>query len=71
MLVQCSQHTELLDAYVKALTLFNAAVQALQKARATAPCAEYERIRKEVELAHLKCEQARIRWEAHRAQHGC
>ena len=71
MVEKCSKHTELLGDYIKLLSLFNSAVQALHESRATATLEEYDRIKHYVEQSRLQCENARITWETHRSEHGC
>ena len=71
MVEKCTKHSELLSDYIRVLSLFNSAVQALHESRATATREEYDRIKNYVEQVRLQCEKARITWETHQREHGC
>ena len=71
MIEKCAKRIELLDAYAKAVTLFNETVQTLNETRTTGTDEEYDRVREYVEQIRLECRQARITLQTHRREHGC
>lgn len=63
----CVEHTQLLEAYRKAVALFSTSTNALKEA-ARDDC---ERFALYAEQARLRSENARVAWETHRIQHDC
>ena len=67
----CERHSQLLEAYQKAVALFSMTLDALQAGRSTATKVDYDRMRHYVEQTRLIAENARIDLEQHVLEHGC
>jgi hypothetical protein len=67
----CQSHTELLQAYSKAVAVFSATSEALEAARTSPSMDEYARLAKYADEANMQVTQARDKLEAHTAEHGC
>jgi hypothetical protein len=69
--VRCEVKRTLLDAYDTETAAFAASVSLLHQKLGTSSKEQYEALRRSVEVARVRSEQARLALEAHTVQHGC
>ena len=68
---QCEQKRRLLAEYDSTTRTFSACVSDLNRQIGTSSREAYEQLRRSVDEARVRSEQARLALEAHVAQHGC
>ena len=69
--VRCEVKRSLLDAYDTETAAFAASVSLLHQQLGTSSKEQYEELRRSVEVARVRSEQARLTLEAHTVEHGC
>jgi hypothetical protein len=69
--VRCEVKRSLLDAYDTETAAFAASVSLLHQKLGTSSKDQYEALRRSVEVARVRSEQARLALEAHTLQHRC
>ena len=67
----CEQKRRLLADYDAATAAFSGLVSTLNRQIGTSSRAAYEELRRSVDEARVRSEQARLALESHVAQHGC
>ena len=67
----CEERVRLVAEYSQAALVYARATSALKHNKASSPELEYERLRRAADDARIKCEEARLAFRRHRAEHGC